>query len=241
MPGGPARAGSSANARTLVGGYMTAISAGPPRIAARWSHPTIAGHRAALTLLEVLIVLTLLVAVMAMALPALRGPMADQRLRQSGGVIRVAFNKARVAAMRTGDAHAFRFQPGGNQYSIRRWSPAEEAFAIANAQEPTEPMASLGLGDDVEELPDDVRFLAAAIVVDARAVTEEEQADQSQSLEQEPENEFSPPILFYPDGTASNAEVQLVNNRQRMVTVSLRGVTGTARVSDLTVYEDRLP
>jgi type II secretory pathway pseudopilin PulG len=198
-------------------------------------------NRTALTLLEVLIVLTLLIALMAMALPALRGPMADQRLRQSGGVIRVAFNKARVAAMRTGDAHAFRFQAGGNQYSTRRWSPAEEAFAMANAQETGEAMAWSGSADEVEKLPDDVRFLAAAIVVDARAATEEEQADPSQSRDQQPETDWSPPILFYPDGTASNAKVQLVNDRKRLITITLRGVTGTARVSDLMVNEDRLP
>ena len=48
--------------------------------------------------------------------------------------------------------------------------------------------------------------------------------------------EWSPPILFYPDGSASQAQLRLTNSTtQRFVQLRLRGLTGIAYVSDILV------
>ena len=43
---------------------------------------------------------------------------------------------------------------------------------------------------------------------------------------------WSPPVLFYSDGTTSDADVVLVNERNTAIRISLRGLTGIASVSD---------
>jgi len=52
----------------------------------------------------------------------------------------------------------------------------------------------------------------------------------------------STPILFYPDGTTSTARLLLRNEYDRSIELSLRGLTGVARVGELkTVAEQELP
>ena len=45
------------------------------------------------------------------------------------------------------------------------------------------------------------------------------------------------PILFYPDGTTSDARLILTNEQQRYVVVKLRSLTGIARVSQLLSHD----
>ena len=47
------------------------------------------------------------------------------------------------------------------------------------------------------------------------------------------ESEWSRPILFYPDGTTSDAFVVVANENERGIQVNLRGMTGTATLSDI--------
>ena len=44
---------------------------------------------------------------------------------------------------------------------------------------------------------------------------------------------WSPPVLFYPDGTASDASVLLSNERGLTLRVTLRGLTGIARPGEI--------
>jgi hypothetical protein len=41
------------------------------------------------------------------------------------------------------------------------------------------------------------------------------------------------PIYFYPDGTSSSAQLVLWNDRQQLIRVHLRGITGTSQVGEL--------
>ena len=44
---------------------------------------------------------------------------------------------------------------------------------------------------------------------------------------------WSAPVLFYPDGSCSNSQLTLNNERGAYVTVSLRGLTGMTMASEL--------
>jgi hypothetical protein len=45
--------------------------------------------------------------------------------------------------------------------------------------------------------------------------------------------------LFYPDGTAQQAELRLSNERNWYVQINLRALTGTATVSDVAALENQ--
>ena len=84
-----------------------------------------------------------------------------------------------------------------------------------------------------EELAENVSFAALATVANSR-----DMQIQQYMQNQGGGMQYTPPILFYPDGTSTSTRVTLANKRQRDVIVQLRGLSGVAEVSDvLTVAE----
>jgi len=50
---------------------------------------------------------------------------------------------------------------------------------------------------------------------------------------------WSQPILFYPDGTTSDARLTVANEQGRYIDVTLRGLTGVVKVSDVYLGQER--
>ena len=88
--------------------------------------------RRALTLLELLLTMSLLVALMALAWPALDGPLAHQRLRSAADQVRAKWGQARVQAMSSGRTYLFRCVAEGDRYMIEcRSGPEYVPDAVA--------------------------------------------------------------------------------------------------------------
>jgi hypothetical protein len=77
------------------------------------------------------------------------------------------------------------------------------------------------------QLPDGYAFIEGNRVLDARAAVSESEISGDGS------STTTPPILFYPDGTTSEATVTIGNQYGGRISVSLRGLTGVARMSDV--------
>ncbi len=209
------------------------------------SHPV--GSRRGMTLLELMLVLALLVVVGAMAMPALKGPFANQRLRKAGEMIRVEWNRARIQAMKTGQIQMFRYETDGTIFYVEPYL-TEQDYLEADAMESTARDASMaqstgtsggpmpGALPTVEppqlrqrELPDGVIFAGGYFESDSRSAQIQQE---SQAALMAAGNQVAP-ILFYPDGTTSDAELILSNDQQLFVRVTLRSLTGIAKISDL--------
>jgi prepilin-type N-terminal cleavage/methylation domain-containing protein len=204
------------------------------------SHRT---HRA-FTLLELLIVLALLVAIAAIATPAIVYFSQTQQLRQSGELIRAAWARARVQAMKSGRVHVFRYEPEGHRFSVDYWMAADDVLeagddsalrdAAPDAGDLEAPEPEFAFDDSSPTLADGVRFVAAQVQADARGAQAEAEAELSETpSESLPQATMSPPVLFYSDGTTSPAEIVLVNRRNHAIRVSLRGLTGVVNVSEV--------
>jgi prepilin-type N-terminal cleavage/methylation domain-containing protein len=197
-------------------------------------------RRDAFTLMELLLVLALMVAIAAIAWPALRGSFDTQRLGKAGDQLRAAFGKTRVRAMRTGAIHVFRFQPGRAGYGSETWTAsAEEVVSAVTAaggvaSGPTAPTMTAPPTSSTDTLPDGVVFHLAEVTVDARAANLLGAGGQGGDGETA---EWSSPIFFYPDGTTSNTHVVLANERGQAIVVTLRGLTGLAVPSEITSLE----
>lgn len=203
---------------------------------------------AGFTLLEIMLVLALMVIVAGLSMAALQGPLDNQRLRKSGDIIRTEFSRARVAAMRTGRVQIFRYETGGRMFSVQPWVQAEDYLELGGEALPQNASAG-GLNAAplsmqqtavarTNELPDKVSFAGGGTVQDVRAMLDEQELLGGGGLGQtgsllSGSGMWSSPILFYPDGTSSTAQVLLVNQRGYYVEVKLRGLTGLARASDL--------
>jgi Tfp pilus assembly protein FimT len=188
-----------------------------------------------LTLLEILLVLALMVIVLAVAVPTLSGSLSNQRLKKSADVVRGAFSRARVEAMRTGQIQAFHSQVAGNKYDTGPWYLADDAVD-AESTTNTDIAASSGVprhlinDETAQTLPDGIEFVSGVEIADERTETIAGEVADASPESGRYDTPWSPPILFYPDGTTSDARVVLRNKRGWTVAVELRGLTGVAHV-----------
>ena len=219
--------------------FRTPSERRPPPIRALRSGIRGRTSRRALSLLEMMLVLAVLVAVGAMVLPALHGPLEDQRLLKSADLIRAQWTKARVTAMKNGRMYVFRYVTATDQYAIEPWSGEVDATEASQEaltgqtlplpQATTEKRHMLGVAG--QRLPDGVQFFMGETQADNRLA--QTAADTAAPAA---ENAVSP-IVFYPDGSTSDARLVLTNERF-FVEITLRGLTGMVRVSELLSSEE---
>ncbi|HEX5103456.1 MAG TPA: prepilin-type N-terminal cleavage/methylation domain-containing protein [Pirellulaceae bacterium] len=197
--------------------------------------------RRGFTLLEMLLVLAILVAVAALAAPALKGVIEGAKLRSAADTVRTEWMRAHVKAMKTGRIQVFRYEIGGTKYTIQPWiagddalessAPAVHGFEVADEAQDT---ANTGME---HELPEGTTFVGGDALVESRSLAiEQATADSTSSAA-----EWSRPILFYPDGSTSDAYVIVGNERKVGLRVGLRGMTGAASVSDVMELEEGGP
>ena len=207
---------------------------------------------AGFTLFEVLLVLALIVLIGALAVPAFNRAFETQRLREAGDAIRTAWAKGRIEAMKSGRTMLFRHEIGSNRYLLEPWHGNDEYLELGDAAAGTMLLVDEQQEDDVPTgaggnynfsqvtfgrihmLPEGIRFFDSAQEVDARNLYLIQQMGMDTTLNSS--YEWSPPILFYPDGSASQAQLRLTNSTtQRFVQLRLRGLTGIAYVSAILV------
>ncbi len=199
--------------------------------------------RGAFTLLELMLVLAIIVAIGAVAVPAFRGVFDRQRLTASAEKIRLELDRARLAAMKTGQAQMFECVPGAGQYSVH---PMSQQADLINSGEGATVMTSAGtiaettssgmltaasatsLSGAVKDLEEKITFVSCVVAADSRAYNVAQQSVTSAG--QVSLTNVGQVIIFYPDGSTSNAEVRVQNARGEVRAVRLRGLTGHSKV-----------
>ena len=179
-----------------------------------------------LTLVEVILVLTLLVVIGAVSAPLLEGSFSRAELHGAGDLLRGAWAKARLAAMQTGQTCVFRFEPNGSRFQIVALN--QLGLPEANELQPDDPniehkaVGMLRLSRS--RLPDGVVFAAGDVSTSSQLMA---------TLPGAAEGPWSAPVLFHPDGTTSDASVLLSNEQQTTIRVTLRGLTGISNTTDV--------
>jgi len=212
--------------------------------------PYATSSRRAVTLLELMLVLTIMVAIVGLAMPTFDSMISSRKLSQATDKIQNEIMGGRVAAMRTGQAQVFQVTLGSSDYSITPWLGGnEEQDAAAGATirnsggqivetDPTagglasEPMVE----DDVKQLEGGVTFSAVETLVDSRNALAIEQSGGAIPAAggAQAASGISSPLLLYPDGSCTTGQVILVDERGRRMAIQIRGVTGQLKVFRLT-------
>jgi prepilin-type N-terminal cleavage/methylation domain-containing protein len=190
--------------------------------------------RRGFTLIEVLLVLAVVVMLAAFTVPALDRPMAGQRLKQAADRVRTEWIRARLKAMSTGDTYIFRYVPNDCHYSIEVQPGPEstlDSFAMGGGAtlsgDGTEAGSALAIVE--RAIPEDCVFVDSETGLDTRADTVADTALASGPSDAA----WSTPIIFYPDGTTSDARLVLRNKYDHEVVLSIRGLTGVVTVGDV--------
>jgi len=200
--------------------------------------------RRAFTLFELLLVLSILVVALSIAVPTYDGMITSRRIFNSVETVRLGLQRARLEAIKSGQAQAFRCQIGQAQFTVQPWlkaSDSVEAGAGATI------ISDLGQAIDTEStssgvvssvadttagqkvLEEGVLFAAADILNDMRSQSEQTISDSIQTGT----TGWSQPILFYPDGSTTTAHIVIQDARGRRMAVQLRGLTGEAKIIEV--------
>lgn len=195
--------------------------------------------RAAFTLLELLLTLSVLAAIASVVIPQIGLLMGDRELVRAGDQLRVEMTRLRVDAMREGRVMMLEAMLDGNQVRTRPYFSAADA---TESLDQTGSQSALLSGADqgnviaievdenaqtIIDLPEDVLVGSVGVVAAMRA-SQIEQA----SLANQGEG-WSRPILFYPDGSTSTAMVEISSPGIGRVRVKLRGITGDVEVTEV--------
>ena len=172
---------------------------------------------AGFTLVELLLVLALVVMLASMVAPSLMGTLGRVRLDAAAEAVRTAWVDARLEAMRTGEPFTFQCQLGTGQYTVAKLIDAAVAGAVT-----AEGAGSTTLADDEHEDLGAIKFV---------------QLSTGNPLTAAVDPAVAACLVFRPDGATDDAWaiVESADGRRRRIT--LRGLTGSARVEEVSASE----
>jgi prepilin-type N-terminal cleavage/methylation domain-containing protein len=200
--------------------------------------------RKAFTLLELLLVLAILVALAGIAVPTFESMVTSRKLGESIQQLMNELKAARVAAMRTGQAQVMRATLQTRDYSISPWlggTESQDASAGATVMGTdgqvvaTEKGASGGVSTSavdassgLKQLSSGVQFSAIETLVDSRNALELQNSGEVMPTAGAAvtTDGLSSPLLVYPDGSTTTAQIVLVDQSGRRMAIQIRGVTG---------------
>ncbi|MCS7237650.1 MAG: hypothetical protein NZ899_05190 [Thermoguttaceae bacterium] len=177
-----------------------------------------------------------------MAWPALRWTLGAQRLRAAAEQIRVEWTRTRLAAIKNQVPYVFRYVPGESVYTIEPVTGAMSTFGSFQGSWDM-PVGYAGQMGDItagtfgagptssqgaeRSLPEGIVFFSGTSNLDLRGQTILEEWS---ALTGNYAAGWMESVIFYPDGTATDAEVVLESDQGRQVSVWIRGLTGVVQV-----------
>ena len=196
-------------------------------------------YPAGFSLFELILVLVILVALASIVAPSINGTLKQQQFQRECDRIRIVWEETRLKAMRTGQAQVFRFVAGSNEYSVEPWMQSTDEVEAGNGatvmlagglakvdMQAGGISSAVDLGTTSENLEEGFVFAAGAVLGDTRTLLIQQQTG---TVSGGAGNQ-SAPIMFYPDGTTSTAEVAIKNDLGSQRLLRLRGLTGEVSI-----------
>ena len=190
-----------------------------------------------MSLLEILLVLGILSVLAAIVVPSYNAFVVRQRIRQSVERLEVELQEARMQAIRSGQAQMLRFQIGTSEYVSQPWMSESDAVnagpgaTVQNAvgqivQTSTNPLEVVA-----EVKPTTAKKLDEGVLISS-ANTQNDSRTMMAQLEVGTTTgaTWSTPILFYPDGSSTTAEIIIEDQLGNRTSVQIRGITGQVNV-----------
>jgi prepilin-type N-terminal cleavage/methylation domain-containing protein len=197
------------------------------------------GLRSAFTLLELLLAIAVLSILTALVLPSMSGLLSDRRLQRAADLVQIEMSRARIDAMRGGRVLVMTADVGSATLSIDPYFSTTDA--VESSDSGGAPSALLTGGEQasiaavpvgpesgrVIELPDEVTVASINVATSARSFSLES------STGEVPDTTASR-VYFYPDGSTSDAVIQMTSPSSGDITVMIRGVTGQTLIAEPT-------
>jgi prepilin-type N-terminal cleavage/methylation domain-containing protein len=212
------------------------------RRAARTGRPAdVARPRFGYTLLELAVTLAIVVVLASLTWPALLGYMGERTIREEAHRVRIEAAGARIKAIDNGLTYQFRYEPGGRWFVVLPYDRPDvgsgTAAAASGAAATPAPSAPIVSG----ELPERCRFEFPLETNPAHGgqqpITTERLPEEWLALVPEgallQQASWSPAIRFFPDGTADDATLAIIDEEGRKAEIWVRGLTGTVEAGQV--------
>lgn len=203
-------------------------------------------RRSGFTLLELLLSLAVLSVLAALVLPSMDGLLSDRRLQRAGDLVQIEMSRARLDAMRSGRVLVLSAAPGASTLQIGPYFLASDATessdgggGVSALLAGAEQAAIVPIDFDIDagrtiELPDEITVGSVQVAHGTRALAMQTDpiagaapvGDES-SVGTVAGNQ----VFFYPDGSTSDAVIQIASPTDGEIMVLIRGVTGQTLVS----------
>lgn len=187
-------------------------------------------HRSAFTLIEMLLVLSLLLVLVSVVWPAVLRISASNRLRQSMQDVNSAFAAARIRAIEQGINYQVYFELGGSHYLV---VPVDKELLGFETDSSDSQQTSSGHAVISQEISEDFEFSENVIATVTEPAIPFEWLAKFPDAKDWNWMESSFPITFYPDGSAAfDLKHEILGKDQKKVaSIELRGLTGSAKIS----------
>ncbi len=194
--------------------------------------------REGFTLLELVMVLAVLVVLASLAWPSVMRFLGEQEIAEQAHRVRMELTRTRVKAIDAGVVYQFRYEPGGRKYIVL---PLERPETGNSTDGRLTTESSFEMQTVYGELSERCHFDHPR---ERSALTGVESPIPTERLSQQvlslvpggnglSQVAFSPPIRFFPDGTADDGHLAILDDGERRVEVTVRGFTGTVRASEV--------
>ncbi|HMO86482.1 MAG TPA: hypothetical protein PKC18_16345 [Lacipirellulaceae bacterium] len=192
------------------------------------------------TLVELVLVMALLVIAGSLAIPAITGAFASVKLRRAGDDVLTRWAQARAQAVETGVPYQFRFEPETGRYRVEPWSSIPGAATAATGESTSTGPPTPATIRALDETPTVESQLTEGIVFHGgqAAAVEPLSGERRVAALEASGDVWSTPILFFPDGTSSQASVVLASDLPQYLRLTLRGLTGTGRASSVLTRDE---
>jgi prepilin-type N-terminal cleavage/methylation domain-containing protein len=182
-------------------------------------------RRDGFTLFELLIVLGVMLLIAGIVWPRMLAFYQTSRLKDNARRIYDTIAAARLAAIDHGVAYQFFYEPSGRHFLM---IPSEDQAASGSSDDGG---ATFNLPARAGQIPENFTLSSAGGEEQGSVtLTPEMLRDVPQELDLSNVN-WSQPVVFYPDGSGSDMQVDIEDDRQQYISISVRTLTGTASLS----------
>lgn len=180
------------------------------------------------SLAEMVVVMSVIVGMASMSWPTIRNSMSKSQLQSAAKQVSADLSKARLTAIQTGVPQEFRFQMDQNAYEISPRLISTLDAAKSASQESAETATE---SEEVEvthkQLSDGLKF----------TMGKRSEEKQEETLLASADTEWSRPIVFFPNGRASQAAFELEGDQGLRVEIRLNAMTGAAKLGSPQKFE----
>jgi len=198
--------------------------------------------RSGFTLFELLLVLAVVAVLAGLAWPRLMGIIARQNVQSAAEQVRQRLDRGRVKAVEEAVTYQFRYEPYGDRFVLLPNEIVTDPDAESNSLSSSNELTTIER-PRVFQLPEGCQFHVQNSL-SGESMTMERLPEEFSALivngATNSDVSWAPPVLYYPDGTATNAVITVMDEQRNYIHLAVRDLTGAITVSQVSRMREGL-